>query len=214
MITKKQNLFSNGFCVLFLLNLLIPVYGLFSFSPNARCESYPECSRYFRISKEELDSSKDSHHNGSENLSAWKLAAEIAGGCTLNLSSFIICLYTLSAEGDDPEIPGFVMSIALAPLVSSLAVTGVGYLVRDEGSWAGALIGACVPVLVGIFVASSVQYSSEDALIPVFIGSQCSPIGAVVGYNLGRPLAKYKWLNYVLAFSAIVCLWNIFVALP
>lgn len=211
---NNQNFLRMRFCILFLVNLLIFAYNLFCISPNVSCESYTEYSRYLHITKEKFDSSNDGHNDGPKNLSAVKLAAEIAGGCAVNLASFLICVAVLEAEGDDPELPGLIMSTGLAPLASSIGVTGLGYLVRDEGSLAGAFIGASIPVLAGIFIASQMKPNFDNTLSSIFIGSQCSPIGAVIGYKLGSPLAKYKWLDHILAFSLIAYLLGILAVLP
>lgn len=200
MIPIKQNLFSNG--ILFLLNLLMSIYCLFCFAPSVRCESYLDDSRYLIIHKEQSNSSKDNRIDDSK-----KLAAEIAGGCTLNLASFLICIKAFSAEGDDPELPGIIVSSALVPLISSLEVTGVGYLVGDKGSWAGALTGAFATVLPGILVTESrSKYDSDAVIYGACIIHTFSPVGAAIGYRLGRPLAKYKCLNYVLGLGVIAYL--------
>lgn len=200
MISKKQNLFGGVLHVLFLLNLWMSIYCLFA--PSARGESYLDDSRYLVIHKEQLNLSKYNQYGGSK-----ELAAEIAGGCTLNMASFLICVNALANGGDDPAMSGTIVSTALAPLISSLEVTGVGYLVGDEGSWAGALTGAFATVLPGVFVTKSrMKYDSDAVFIGAFIIHTCSPIGAAIGYRLGRPLAKYKCLNYVLGLGVIAYL--------
>lgn len=207
-IYEEPNLFSRKLCILFPLNILISICCLFCFLPAVKGESYSENFGDLHIDKEEAESLNDRYRDGLKEVGI--LSAELVGGCTLNLASFLISVSALSMAGDDPQLPGLIMSTALAPLISSFGVTGMGYLFRDEGSWAGSLIGAYVPVLTGVFIASQIRHSSGDALVSIFIGSQRSPIGAVVGYNIGRPLEKYKWLNYVLSAGIVIYLCFLF----
>ena len=129
---KRPNLFNKRLSILLLLNMLISIFGLLYFSTTVSGESYSENSNDFHILKEWVEPSKDRHRSYLKEVGI--ISAELVGGCTLNVASFLICLSALEMEGDDPEASGIVMSTILAPVVSSLAVTGGGCLFRGKGS--------------------------------------------------------------------------------
>ncbi len=126
---KRPNLFNKRLSILLLLNMLISIFGLLYFSPTVSGESHSENSNDFHIFKEWIEPSNNRHRSYLKEVGI--LSAELVGRCTLNMASFLISLSALEMEGDDPEVPGIAMSTALAPVVSSLGVTGVGCLFRS-----------------------------------------------------------------------------------